>query len=535
MAAFGTPVSHEDDALRAARAALDIRAGIAALNAQLVEEHGIGLEIRIGFETGEVVATATDARQRLVTGEAVGVAARLEQAAGSDEIFVGELAGRLIDHAASLEPLGELSIKGRKEPVRAYRLAELADASPAFERRLDAPLVGRKRELAALRRGLKRATDSGSVSVCGRLGPPGVGKSRLAAELTRRAKNVTALWGRCLSYGDGITYWPLREVVQQARPGEERDAVLAALDADTPPPAPEIAWIFRQFCEALAADKPLVLVFDDVHWAEPTFLELIELLADRGQGRILVVCLARDELLEDRPSFLEDRSNVERTVLDALSAEDTDALLDGLGGAILESDQRARISETAEGNPFFVEQLLALALEGGLAEQTLPETVQALLAARLDRLGPGERAVLERGSIVLRGFTQDDLAALLEPDAAPTVTTHLGTLVARGFLRPAEENAFRFRHVIVQEAVYRSAPKRLRAELHERFADRLDQDCARSRRARRIRRLSPRASLSPADRPRRVGPAPRETGGGRWRPAWSAGVRPSSGATCLPR
>ena len=305
-------------------------------------------------------------------------------------------------------------------------------------------------------------------------GPPGVGKSRLAAELARRTKNVAALWGRCLSYGDGITYWPLREVVQQAQPREERDAVLAALDADTPPPTPEIAWIFRQFCESLAADEPLVLVFDDIHWAEPTFLELIELLADRGQGRIFVVCLARDELLEDRPSFLEDRSNVERTVLDALSAEHTDALLDGLGGAILESDQRARISDTAEGNPFFVEQLFALALEGGLAEQTLPETVQALLAARLDRLGPGERAVLERGSIVLRGFTQDDVAALLDPDAAPTVTTHLGTLVARGFLRPAEENAFRFRHVIVQEAVYRSAPKRLRAELHERFADRLD-------------------------------------------------------------
>ena len=150
----------------------------------------------------------------------------------------------------------------------------------------------------------------------------------------------------------------------------------------------------------------------------------------------------------------------------------------GSAAPILESDQRARISETAEGNPFFVEQLLALALEGGLAEQTLPETVQALLAARLDRLGPGERAVLERGSIVLRGFTHDDVTALLEPDAAPTVATHLETLVARGFLRPAEENAFRFRHVIVQEAVYRSAPKRLRAELHERFADRLDQTAA---------------------------------------------------------
>jgi DNA-binding SARP family transcriptional activator len=474
MAVFGMPVSHEDDPLRAARAALDIRAGIASLNAQLLEEHGIGLEVRIGLETGEVVATPTDARQRLVTGEVVGIAARLEQSAATDEIVVGELAGRLIDHAASLEPLGELAIKGRTEPVRAYRLIELADASPAFERRLDAPLVGRKRELAALRRGLKRATAAGSVHAAVVGGPAGVGKSRLAAELTRRAKNVTALSGRCLSYGDGITYWPLREVVQQAPRGEERDAVLAALDADTPPPAPELAWMFRQFCEAVARERPLVVVFDDVHWAEPTFLDLVELLVDRGQGRILVVCLAREELFDDKPAFLEDRDNVERIALDGLSAEETGALLEGLGGAVLETDQRARIAEKAEGNPFFVEQLLALALEGGLAEEALPETAQALLAARLDRLGPGERAVLERGSIVLRGFTHEDVAALLDPDVAPTVSAHLGTLVARGFLRPVEAGAFRFRHVIVQDAVYRSAPKRLRAELHERFADRLD-------------------------------------------------------------
>jgi class 3 adenylate cyclase len=474
MAAFGIPLSHEDDALRAARAAIDIRVGMAALNERLVHEYGVGLEVRIGIESGEVVATPTDARQRLVTGAAVGVAARLEQMAGADEIVVGALAGRLIDHAARLEPLGALEIKGKREPVRAFRLVEITPVAPAFERRLDAPLVGRKRELAALRRALKRAVEGSATRVAVAIGPPGVGKSRLAAELTRRARGVTTLWGRCLSYGDGITYWPLREALEHAAESARRDAVLAALDAETPPPAPEIAWLFRQFCEASARERPLVLVFDDVHWAEPTFLELVEHLADKGTGPIAVVCLAREELLEDRPAFLEGRANVDRVLLDALSAGETEALLEGLGGTILESDQRARIVETAEGNPLFLEQLLALALEGGLAERALPETIQALLAARLDRLGPGERAVLERGAVVGREFAAADVVALLDPNAAPTADAHLQTLSGRGFVRPRGDGQFGFRHVLVQESVYRSAPKRLRAELHERYADRLD-------------------------------------------------------------
>ncbi len=474
MAAFGIPVSHEDDALRAARSALDIRAGVAALNEQLMREYGMGLDVRIGFEAGEVVATPTEARQRLVAGEAVGIASRLEQAAGSHEILVGELAGRLIDHAAVLDPLGELDIKGRRQPVRAYRLLELTPVAPAFEARNEAPLVGRKRELAALRKALKRATDAGSVHVALVTGPPGVGKSRLAAELTRRAKGVTTLWGRCLSYGEGITYWPLREVVAQAPESGARDAFIAALDAGTPPPAPEIALLFRQFCSALAHEKPLVLALDDVHWAEPTLLELVEQLAAKGTGPALVVCVAREELLDERTGFLDGQSNVARIGLDALSGEEADALIDGLGGTVLESDQRARVASAAEGNPFFLEQLLALALEGGLGTGTIPETVQALLAARLDRLGPGERAVLERGAVIGKEFRLDDVVALLEPDAAPTTEVHMNALAARGFLRPAAPGEFRFRHVLVQQAVYRAAPKRLRAELHERYADRLD-------------------------------------------------------------
>jgi DNA-binding SARP family transcriptional activator len=474
MAVFGIPVSHEDDALRAARAALDIRAGIAALNERLVQDHGVGLEIRIGIEAGEVVTTPTESRQRLVTGEVVGVAARLEQAAEADQIVVGELAGRLIDHAARLEPIGDLPIKGKREPVLAFRLLEMEAVSPAFDRRLDAPLVGRKRELAALRKELRRAMDGSAVRAAVVVGSPGVGKSRLAEELAHRAKDVTVFFGRCLSYGEGITYWPLREILEQAAEGAERGAVLAALEADTPPPAPEIAWRFRQFCEELARERPLLVVFDDVHWGESTFLELLEHVTDKAEGPILVLCLAREELLEDRPAFLEGRENASRIALDALSADETDALFEGLGGTVLETDQRARIVETAEGNPFFLEQLLALALEGGLAERSLPETIQALLVARLDRLGPGERAVLERGAVVGKEFTAEDATSLLDPDGAPTVDAHLRALAGRGFVRPRDEGAFAFRHVLVQEAVYRAAPKRLRAELHERFADRLD-------------------------------------------------------------
>ncbi|HUG64553.1 MAG TPA: AAA family ATPase, partial [Gaiellaceae bacterium] len=474
MAAFGVPIAHEDDALRAARAALDVRVGIAALNEQLRQQHGVALEIRIGLEAGEVLATPTAAQQRLVTGEAVGIAAKLEQTAGADEIVVGAVAGRLIDHAATLDPLGEIAIKGKREPVHAYRLRELSPVAPAFEHRHDTRLVGRKRELAALRKTLKRSADDHAVRIAVVVGSPGVGKSRLAGELTRRAKGVAVLRGRCLSYGDGITYWPLREALERAPEGEERDAVLAALDAEAPPTAPEIAWLFRAFCEARSRERPLVLVFDDLHWAEQTFLELVEHLVDRGEGSIAVVCLAREELLEDRPAFLEERTNVDRIHLDPLSHDETDALLETLGGTILESDQRTRIVDTAEGNPLFLEQLLALALEGGLGERPLPETIQALLAARLDRLGPGERAVLERGAVVGKEFAAADVVALLEPEAVPTADAHLETLAGRGFVRPRGDGAFVFRHVLVQEAVYRSAPKRLRAELHERYADRLD-------------------------------------------------------------
>jgi DNA-binding SARP family transcriptional activator len=473
MAAFGVPVSHEDDALRAARAAFDIRTGVAALNERLEHDYGIRLELRTGIAAGEVVATA-EGGQRFVAGDPVGIAARLQHSAEPGEIVVGEIVARLIDHAATLVPRGDIRIPGRREPFLTFALEALVPAAPAFERRLDAPLVGRKRELRAVRTAIAQAIEEGSPRLVVVSGPPGIGKSRLAAEVARRARGVTRLSGRCLPYGEGITYWPLREACSAAAPGPGRDSVLAALDADPPPPAPEIALLFRRCCEAAAHEKPLVVVFDDFHWAEPTFRELVEHLVDRGEGPIVVVCVAREELFEARPDFVEARANATLVELDTLAPEEADRLLEELGGEVLESDQRARIVVAAEGHPFFLEQLLALGLEGGLAAHALPETVQALLAARLDRLGPGERAVLERGAVIGKEFQADDVAALLEPEAAPTVAAHMQTLAARGFVRPVDGDAFAFRHVLVQEAVYRAAPKRLRAELHERFADRLD-------------------------------------------------------------
>ena len=474
MAVFGVPVSHEDDALRAARAAIEIQAGIAALNEALASELGIRLDVRVGIAAGEVLVVQEGARRRLVTGETVGVAKRLEAAAAPGEIVVGEVVHRLVGNAARFEELGLLEVKGRSQAIAHFRLLEIAPAAPAFERRQEAPFVGRRKELGVLRKALRAAKSESKAQLVAILGPAGIGKSRLAFEVVRRAKAVIVLSGRCLSYGDGITYWPLRDMLRDAPESEERDAVLAALDADTPPHAGEIAWIFRRLCEELAREKPLVLVFDDVHWAEPTLLELVEQLADRGAGPMLLVCAAREELVEEHPEFLAERSW--QIVLDTLTPEETDALLDGLGAALTDLE-RAHVVETAGGNPLFVEQLLALAAEGLGESGAMPATIQALLAARLDRLGPGERAVLERGAVIGEEFTADAVAALLEPATAPTVPAHLATLAGRGFVRSAGEE-FRFRHVLVQEAVYRAAPKRLRAELHERFADRLDETAA---------------------------------------------------------
>jgi len=361
----------------------------------------------------------------------------------------------------------------------------LLDDVPAFTRPISAPFVGRREDLDRLEQALEAAVQTRAPQLATIVGPPGIGKSRLARELIGRAQ-ARVLVGRCLSYGEGITYWPLQEMVSQigdvrAILGNAPDGDLAAVrmaaaigDSDTPSTPEEIAWGARKLFEAMAAAGPLVVVFDDIHWAEPTFLDLIEYVAAFARGvPLLVLCTARADLFDQRPTWTAPRPNATVLTLEPLSAAECAVLVTDLGEAV--SDTVQRIVETAEGNPLFVEQLVATLAEGGGGLE-VPPTLQALLTARIDRLAEPERAVIERGSVEGRLFHRGAVAALLpEPDRA-AIGGHLLTLVRKELIRPDHalvpgDDGFRFGHALIRDAAYDEIPKRQRAVLHESYAE----------------------------------------------------------------
>ncbi len=488
MAVFGIPAVHEDDALRAVRAAAEMHRRLERLNEELSRERGARIEARIGVNTGEVVAGDVSTGQRFVTGDAVTVAKRLEQAAPAGATLIGATTRALVHEVARLEPVGPLALKGREARVEAWRLVEVAPDAIGVQRHLDAPLVDRTSELARLRLAFGDAEGERSCRLVTELGVAGIGKSRLAAELLASVHGrATVLVGRCLPYGEGITFWPVVEVLRAAGgadaitatlgAGEDAEAAAAALRGLLDPERAhegndEIFWAVRRFLESLAAERPVVVCFEDIHWGEPTFLDLLEYLVGfMRDAPVVLLCLARPELAELRPSWLTG------TViqLEPLSATDAGALLDQLGE--LDPETRRRIGEAAEGNPLFVEQLVQLALEGG--GSALPPTIQALLAERLDRLDPGERAVIERAAIVGREFSRAEIADLVPAELRAEVGAHLLALTRKGLTRPgdgapARDDGFRFRHILIRDAAYDAMPKSLRAELHERYAARLD-------------------------------------------------------------
>jgi class 3 adenylate cyclase/tetratricopeptide (TPR) repeat protein len=451
MAVFGVPVLHEDDALRALRAAAEMRDALPEL----------GLQGRIGVMTGEVV---TGTEERLATGDAVNVAARLEQAAEPGEVLIGAPTLALAGEAAEVEPVEPLVLRGKAEPVPAYRLLSVREAP---ERRHEALFVGRERELATLREAWERLQAEQRCELVTLVGDAGVGKSRLVAEALATIE-ATVVRGRCLPYGEGITYWPVVEVLKQLDllPANETaaEAIRSLLrETEAATSAEEIAWACRKTLEQASAERPLVVVFDDIQWGEDTFLDLIEHVALLSSGAaILLLCIARPELTERRPAWPATLR------LEPLADEDVDELIpERIAGEL-----REKITRAAGGNPLFIEEMLAMAGEAS-GEVIVPPTLQALLAARLDQLEAAERSVLERGAVEGEIFHRGAVQALA-PDETQ-VTPRLAALVRKALIRSYEpqlagEDGFRFRHLLIRDAAYDSLPKATRAELHERFA-----------------------------------------------------------------
>jgi DNA-binding SARP family transcriptional activator len=501
MAVFGIPAAHEDDALRALRAAIEVRRALVMLNDELDAQWKIRLSPRFGLDTGEVVAGDPAPGQALISGDAVHVASSLQDAAVPGEILLSEATCRLTRGAVRAEPANLLTGTGRSGQAAAWRLMEVRAGASAISRRFDTPFVGRARELTQLRSAYERACNEKAPCLFTVFGEAGIGKSRLAQEARiELLAEARVLVGRCLPYGEGITFAALREIVRQVLGGEPAHALGLLLAAEpegaraaaavggllglTPAGATleEGLWGVRLLCEALARPRPLVLVFEDVHWAETTMLDLIESIAENArEAPIFLLCLARHELLDQRPSWGGGKLNATTITLEPLTEPESGMLADWLIHDLGAADAtRARVVQAAQGNPLFVEQLVAMLADGqgDGDELRLPGSVEALLAARLDLLGPAERLTLECASALGDRFPVAPLAQLTPPDLRAMLPRHLEALVRKQLLRPARlvggGDGYRFRHILVRQAAYRRLPKNERAELHERYADWLE-------------------------------------------------------------
>ena len=453
MAVFGVPTVHEDDALRACRAALEMREALPEL----------GVEGRIGVNTGEVL---TGTEERLATGDAVNVAARLEQAAGPGEVLIGAGTLALVESAVEVGEERPLELKGKAGSVAAFVLVAVREA---VERSHSSRFVGREQELQQLADAWDRALAGSRCELVTVVGDPGAGKSRLVAEAVTGI-DARVVRGRCLSYGEGVTYWPVVEVVKQlaALPTDEfaAQAMRSLLgESEATSGTEEIGWAFRKLLEEQA---PLLVCFDDIQWGEETFLDLVESTALLSTGApLLLICMARPELLDRRPHWLATLQ------LEPLREQEASTLIgDGVSHEV-----REQIVRTAGGNPLFLTEMVALSKESG-GEVEVPPTLRALLAARLDQLHGAERRVLERGAVEGELFHRGAVQALAPEETE--VTPRLAALVRKELVRPdrpqlPREDAYRFRHLLIRDAAYDALPKATRADLHGRFAEWLEQ------------------------------------------------------------
>ena len=517
LAVFGLPRAHEDDALRAVRAAAGMQSALAKVNVGLNARYGVTLCTRTGVNTGEVVASADPhAQQKLVTGDAVNVAARLEQAAPENEVYIGEVTFQLVRDAIAAEPVASLELKGKAERVPAYRLISVGGIEGNV-RRVDTPIVGRDTELAALAAAYREARDSTSAMLVTVIGDAGVGKSRLVHEVIRRvATDAYVLRGRCLPYGDGITFWPLVEMVRQAAdireddfPDQARTKVRALVGqtdvaerlasaiglATANFPLREINWAARKFFESVAATAPLLIIVEDIHWAEVALLELLAHVRDSVvHAPILLLATARHDLIEAHPEWgtKPKEANLVLRPLDNVAAAQ---VITNVLGAGLPEGVASRVLAAAEGNPLYVEQMLSMLIDGRTLhmkdgrwmcahdrlEISIPPTIHALLEARLDQLPRDVRATAEAAAVIGLEFPQLAVASLLPDALRPHVGEHLATLTRRQFIHPASalgsDSVYRFQHHLVRDTAYHGLLKRTRAQLHlafVRWADRVN-------------------------------------------------------------
>ncbi len=472
MAVFGIPRVHEDDALRAVRAAAEIRERWPAI----AEEVCVALRFRTGVNTGLVLAGGGE---NLAIGDAVNIAARLEQAAQPGEILLGRETLHLVRDAVEVEPLKPLALKGKSQPVPAFRLLDVDLHAPGVARRFDVPLVGRERELRLLREAWDRAVAEAGCHLFTLLGAAGVGKSRLIAELFSGVSDgAWVLSGRCLHYGEGITFWPLVEALTPA--GEPAQPVLTRLRSGGAAMREELFLEVRRLLESLATERPTILHIDDLQWGEPMLLDLLDHIVELSRGTpILLLCAARPELLEDRPGWGGGKLNATTVLLEPLATGDCESLLDLLGDG-LDPEPRSQVVVASEGNPLFLEEMAALARETGTS--AVPPTIQALLAARLERLAVEEREVLELGAVEGEVFHRLAVRALASDERLKTeLDSRLAGLVRKELIRPhpptiGGDDGFRFRHMLIRDAAYDGLPKATRGRLHERFARWLEEN-----------------------------------------------------------
>lgn len=516
MAVFGIPRLHEDDALRAVRAACEMRDALAILNKELERDRGVKIAIRTGVNTGEVVTGDPSSAQTFVTGDAVNVAARLEQTAEPGEILIGDPTFRLVQDIVVTEPIDPLSLKGKSAQVNAHRLLEVGPGTAAPARPPQSPMVGRERELAEMQQAFDRAEADEECFLFTVIGAAGEGKSRLIDEFVEQlGDRASIVRGRCLPYGEGITYWPVAEAIKDAvaladfdEPGEVERRLAKALGGEERAPiisarlaevigvaegaaaAEETHWAIRRFFEVLAVPRPLVVVFDDMQWGEPTFLDLIDHIADWSRDApILLICMARPDLLDLRSNWGGGKVNAATILLRPLDDANCARLIENLlGSAELVEGIRTQVADAAEGNPLFVEQMLSMLIDDGLLRSeggmwvssndltsiSVPPTISALLSARLDRLDAEERVVIEAASVIGKEFLPTAVRALAPEPISGHVDAILMTLTRKELVRAARSrrggDELRFRHMLIRDAAYQGIPKSRRADLHERFA-----------------------------------------------------------------